>query len=149
MGRNGKVLGGLFFGHAEVGVFTESSEHIVMSIAGPAGIALENARLQRELKDNAGKYQQLASAERAARSEAERVGKMKDEFLATLSHELRTPLNVILGWSQLLQRNPADAKMLHEGLGIVERNARVQNQLISDLLDMSRIISGKVSRPLK
>ncbi len=144
IGRNGEVLGGLFFGHANVGVFTENSEHIVTSIAGPAGIALENAKLQQEQKDTANKYQQLATAERAARSEAERVGKMKDEFLATLSHELRTPLNAILGWAQLLQRNPPSPEMLDEGLGVVERNARVQNQLISDLLDMSRIISGKI-----
>ena len=67
---------------------------------------------------------------------------MKDEFLATLSHELRTPLNAILGWAQLLQRDSTE--MLPEGLEIIERNARVQNQLIGDLLDMSRIISGKV-----
>ena len=67
---------------------------------------------------------------------------MKDEFLATLSHELRTPLNAILGWAQLLQRDSSE--MLPEGLEIIERNARVQNQLIGDLLDMSRIISGKV-----
>ena len=65
IGRNGAVLGGLFFGHAKVGVFTESSERIVTSIAGSAGIALENVRLQQQLKDTASKYQQLAAAERA------------------------------------------------------------------------------------
>ena len=91
--------------------------------------------------------QQLAIAlesERAARTEAERVGRMKDEFLATLSHELRTPLNAILGWSQLLRQGASDPQDLTEGLEIIERNARVQTQLIEDLLDMSRIISGKV-----
>src|SRR5262249_2312222 len=87
---------------------------------------------------------QLLSAERAARSEAERIGRMKDEFLATLSHELRTPLNAILGWSQLLQHDPPTEAMLTEGLEVIERNARVQTQLINDLLDMSRIISGKL-----
>ena len=69
---------------------------------------------------------------------------MKDEFLATLSHELRTPLNAILGWSQLIRRGMDDKETLEEGISVIERNARVQVQLIEDLLDMSRIISGKV-----
>jgi signal transduction histidine kinase/ActR/RegA family two-component response regulator len=86
----------------------------------------------------------LFEAERVARIEAERASRMKDEFLANLSHELRTPLNAILGWSQILasgSRNDAD---LSEGLQTIERNARAQTQIIEDLLDMSRIISGKV-----
>jgi PAS domain S-box-containing protein len=86
----------------------------------------------------------LLESERAARSEAERAGRMKDEFLATLSHELRTPLNAILGWSQLMRRKGMKPEDLQEGLDVIERNARVQTQLIEDLLDMSRIISGKV-----
>jgi PAS domain S-box-containing protein len=86
----------------------------------------------------------LLSSERAARSEAERAGRMKDEFLATLSHELRTPLNAILGWSQVMRQGKMNAQDLQEGLDVIERNARVQTQLIEDLLDMSRIISGKV-----
>ncbi len=69
---------------------------------------------------------------------------MKDEFLATLSHELRTPLNAILGWSQILALGSRDEEDLAEGLKIIERNARAQTQIIEDLLDMSRIISGKV-----
>jgi CheY-like chemotaxis protein len=67
---------------------------------------------------------------------------MKDEFLATLSHELRTPLNAILGWSQILRNNPKPED-IEEGIQVIERNARVQTQIIEDLLDMSRIISGK------
>ncbi len=86
----------------------------------------------------------LLEAERAARGEAERAGQMKDEFLATLSHELRTPLNAVLGWAQLLQMPSASAKEMAEGVTIIERNARAQAQIIEDLLDMSRIISGKV-----
>ena len=97
-----------------------------------------------EQQANAREKEELLAAERAARSEAERVNRMKDEFLSTLSHELRTPLNAILGWSQLIQRSKGDAETLEEGLGVIERNARVQTQLIEDLLDMSRIISGKV-----
>lgn len=85
----------------------------------------------------------LLESERAARSEAERTSRLKDEFLATLSHELRTPLNAILGWSQMLRRQSSDPDML-EGLEVIERNSRVQTQLIEDLLDMSRIISGKM-----
>ncbi len=89
--------------------------------------------------------EELLASERAARTQAERSSRMKDEFLATLSHELRTPLNAILGWSQLLSSGPAPTEEdLREGLNVIERNARVQTQLIEDLLDMSRIISGKV-----
>jgi signal transduction histidine kinase/ActR/RegA family two-component response regulator len=86
----------------------------------------------------------LLEAERAAREEAERAGQMKDEFLATLGHELRTPLNAVLGWAQLLQMPSVDPKEMAEGVTIIERNARAQAQIIEDLLDMSRIISGKV-----
>jgi PAS domain S-box-containing protein len=85
--------------------------------------------------------------ERAARSQAEHASRMKDEFLATLSHELRTPLNAILGWAQLLRRganDPAHADDLAQGLETIERNARAQTQLIEDLLDMSRVVAGKL-----
>ena len=87
----------------------------------------------------------LLERERAARQDLEHAGRMKDEFLATLSHELRTPLNAILGWAQVMQLSsdsiPND---LREGVAIIERNARAQTQIIDDLLDMNRIISGKV-----
>jgi signal transduction histidine kinase/ActR/RegA family two-component response regulator len=84
------------------------------------------------------------ASERAARAEAEHAGRMKDEFLSTLSHELRTPLNAILGWSQIIKRAPSGSEEIPQGLEVIERNARVQAQIIDDLLDMSRIISGKV-----
>ncbi len=87
---------------------------------------------------------QILESERAARAEAERVSVLKDEFLATLSHELRTPLNAILGWSQILRTRSTEDKELTEGIEVIERNTRVQMQLIEDLLDMSRIISGKL-----
>ncbi|HSI03876.1 MAG TPA: ATP-binding protein, partial [Myxococcota bacterium] len=83
------------------------------------------------------------------RAESERVSHMKDEFLATLSHELRTPLNAILGWSELLKADGlADATRL-QAVEIIDRNARVQTRLIEDLLEMSRIISGKVRLDLQ
>lgn len=87
---------------------------------------------------------QLLENERLARSEAERASQLKDEFLATLSHELRTPLNAILGWSQLILSGNMKKEDIHRGLETIERNARAQNKLIEDLLEMSSIISGKV-----
>ncbi len=85
----------------------------------------------------------LLTAERTAREEAERVVRMKDEFLATLSHELRTPLSAMLGWAQLMRRRELNAAEKAAGLEAIERNAKAQQQLIDDLLDMSRIVSGK------
>ena len=86
----------------------------------------------------------LLASERVARASAEHTSRMKDEFLATLSHELRTPLTSILGWAQILRKGPPTAEDLVQGLETIERNARAQTQLIEDLLDMSRIISGKL-----
>jgi signal transduction histidine kinase/CheY-like chemotaxis protein len=86
--------------------------------------------------------QNMLTRERMARDEAEHLSAMKDEFLATLSHELRTPLNAILGWASMLQRGVKDEATLRRGLDAIERNARAQGQLIDDLLDMSRIVSG-------
>ncbi len=86
----------------------------------------------------------LLESERAARMVAERASRMKDEFLATLSHELRTPLNAVLGWSQILKTATASAQELEKGLAVIERNARAQTRIIEDLLDMSRIVSGKM-----
>jgi signal transduction histidine kinase/CheY-like chemotaxis protein len=92
----------------------------------------------------------LLRAERA-RAEAEAANRIKDEFLATLSHELRTPLTSLLGWSSVLREAKRDEKVLAQGLDAIDRNARVQAQLIDDLLDVSRIVSGKLNldvRPL-
>jgi PAS domain S-box-containing protein len=88
--------------------------------------------------------QTVLEQEQAARLEAERASRIKDEFLATLSHELRTPLNAILGWSQIIRPGISSTDEVAEGLAIIQRNARMQTQIISDLLDMSRIISGKI-----
>ena len=100
-------------------------------------------RAEAALQRAAEERKMLLESERAARTAAERMSDVKDEFLATLSHELRTPLNAILGWTQLLRSAPEGADYL-KGLETIERNARVQTQLIDDLLDMSRITSGKV-----
>jgi signal transduction histidine kinase/CheY-like chemotaxis protein len=86
----------------------------------------------------------VGDGERTKLAESERLGRIKDEFLANLSHEIRTPLNAILGWSQLLQPGITSNADLVEGLDVITRNARTQARLIDDLLDMSRIISGKM-----
>ena len=83
-------------------------------------------------------------SERAARGEAERASRTKDEFLATLSHELRTPLNAVLGWTQVLRKSRELSADSINAVTVIERNARAQAQIIEDLLDMSSIISGKV-----
>jgi len=83
--------------------------------------------------------------EQAARQQAEVANRMKDEFLATLSHELRTPLNSILGWAKLLRTRTFDEATTHRALETIERNAQAQAQLIEDMLDVSRIVTGKLS----
>ena len=102
------------------------------------------ARDVTDVKRVALEREQLLRSEQSARLEAERVSRMKDEFLATLSHELRTPLNAILGWAQLLRSGSVAQNEWMEGLETIERNARAQAQLVEELLDISRIISGKV-----
>ncbi|MCT7951181.1 PAS domain S-box protein [Ancylothrix sp. C2] len=88
---------------------------------------------------------QLLIREQAAREQAEKANRVKDEFLAVLSHELRSPLNAILGWAQMLRSRKCNEAMTSKALETIERNARLQSQLIEDLLDVSRILRGKVS----
>ena len=149
--HTGEVIGGLFFGHPEPGIFTARSERLIVGIAAQAAIAIDNARLFQTLRDReeqlervAAEREQFLRSERAARSEAERLGHLKDEFLATLSHELRTPLNAIQGWTMLLKDRDASPEDRNRGLETIERNVRVQTQIVNDLLDMNRIISGKL-----
>jgi PAS domain S-box-containing protein len=87
---------------------------------------------------------QWLAREKAARARAEEASRLKDDFLATVSHELRNPLNAILGWSAVLRTGRIDAEKIAQGLEIIERNARNQSQLIEDLLDVSRIVAGKL-----
>lgn len=86
----------------------------------------------------------LLDAEREARAQAEAANRTKDEFLATLSHEMRTPLNAILGWAQLLRMGGVQGEDVGDAVETIERNARAQAQLVEDLLDLSRIITGKL-----
>jgi len=104
----------------------------------------ERKRVEQALRESEERLAELLASERAARSDAEHANRIKDEFLSTVSHELRTPLNAILGYSQLLQRGTMTDDEFNDGLSVIERNARSQAQIIEDLLDMSRIMSGKV-----
>lgn len=84
-----------------------------------------------------------------ALEDAEQANKLKDEFLANLSHELRTPLSPIIGWARILERNPEDTRIISQALPIIIRNAKAQIRLVEDLLDMSRIITGKMRLEIK
>jgi PAS domain S-box-containing protein len=104
----------------------------------------ERRRTETERLAHAAERERLLEAERVARTDAERASRVKDDFVAMVSHELRTPLNAILGWTQLMHQRPDDASVRERGLDVVSRNTRIQVQLISDLLDVSRIVSGKL-----
>jgi PAS domain S-box-containing protein len=135
--RSGEVLGGLFFGAPTARVFTERHARIVEGLAAQASIAMDNARLYESAQ------RARTEAERLYR-EAQESSRLKDEFLATVSHELRTPLTAILGWAHMLRTGQFEGAAARHAFETVERNARAQAQLIDDLLDVSRIITGKL-----
>ena len=130
-------------------------KNIEASVAQTEAARLHVEELSRyitELQRSEEAREQLLLRAERARAEAEAANRMKDEFLATLSHELRTPLTSLLGWSSVLREAKRDEKVLNQGLEAIDRNARVQAQLIDDLLDVSRIVSGKLNldvRPLE
>ena len=121
--RSGEVIGGLFFGHPDVGRFTEHHEQLALGTAAWASVALENSRLYLGLQD---------------------ANRLKDEFLATLSHELRTPLNAILGYANMIKSGAVASENKQRAIDTIERNARSLAKLVEDVLDVSRIISGKM-----
>jgi signal transduction histidine kinase/DNA-binding response OmpR family regulator len=121
-GRDGTNLGVVYLADRYEDEFTNDDEAIVVQLAQMTSIAIENSLYAEEREAN----------------------RLKDEFLATLSHELRTPLNAILGWTQLLRMDGADPAEVGHGLEVIERNARSQTKLIEDLLDVSRITTGKL-----
>lgn len=131
MGRDGQNIGLIQLSDKrDGGDFTPEDESVLVQIAQILSVAIENKRLFDETQ--------------RAYEEAKRTNKMKDEFLATLSHELRTPLNAILGHAELLQLEEPGSAEFHESLETIKRNARAQTELIDDLLDVSRIITGKL-----
>jgi len=115
-----------------------------------SALAAANESLERRVAERTHALEQaeqrlhrMLSIERDARVEAERMGRMKDEFLLTLSHELRTPLSAIFGWTQMLKRR-SDPKLVEQAVEVIDRNVRIQTQLIEDLLDMSAIVAGRM-----
>ncbi|HMA38417.1 MAG TPA: ATP-binding protein [Chloroflexia bacterium] len=108
-------------------------------------VDIENARLRHEVQQALAAWEELLAREQQARADAEHANRMKDEFLATVSHELRTPLTTIIAWSQRLRKSRRDELTVARGLEIIERNAKIQAQLVEDILDVSRVIVGKLS----
>jgi PAS domain S-box-containing protein len=125
-----RVEGLLYVDNCSPRPFTDEDETMCMRLAGHAAIAIRNAELFRREQD--------------ARAEAETANRAKDQFLAVVSHELRTPLNAMTGWVRLLRSNRFDERQRLHGLDVIERNARLQAQLINDLLDVSRFPAGKL-----
>jgi signal transduction histidine kinase len=115
----------------------ESTRDVVAAVLSTVRAALRSRARQYEVRD-------LLVALHRARSEAESANRLKDEFLATLSHELRTPLNAILGWTSMLTRGQVEQERLPRVFEALDRNAQSQAQLIADVLDVSRIITGKL-----
>ncbi|MEG4089574.1 ATP-binding protein [Microcoleus sp. Pol12B4] len=127
---------------------TRSYEYIFVPVFDAEGAVEMVAGVTRDITDRKqaeAEREKLLQQEQSAREVAETANRIKDEFLAVLSHELRSPLNPILGWSKLLQQNKLGAAKTASALASIERNAQLQLQLIDDLLDISRILSGKLS----
>ncbi|MBW4556207.1 MAG: GAF domain-containing protein [Trichormus sp. ATA11-4-KO1] len=127
----GRAVGGMSFAFIEPQQLDEERQGFILSLAQQCAQAITRSRLY--------------EAESTARSAAEAANRVKDEFLAVLSHELRSPLNPILGWSRLLQNNKLDKAKTAQALATIERNAKLQSELIEDLLDVSRILQGKLN----
>ena len=124
LSRTGKVHGGLFLGHPDPGVFVERHERLAVGVAGWAALAMDNGNLY---------------------GEAQRANMEKDQFLATLSHELRTPLNAIVGWLSMLRRPEVMSSAgVPKAWTAIDRNTTALIELVEDLLDVSRIATGKI-----
>nr|WP_309232607.1 PAS domain S-box protein [Cylindrospermum sp. FACHB-282] len=127
----GKTIGGLGLSFATALAFNQEDRGFMFTLGQQCALAIARA--------------QLYEAEKESRAEAETANRIKDEFLAVLSHELRTPLNPILGWAKLLRTRKHDEATVNRALETIERNAKLQTQLVEDLLDVSRILRGKLS----
>ena len=142
--RSSEVLGGLFFAHPNPDVFTERDEIVVAGLAAQAAVAMDNARLYETTKRARAEAERAAFENERLYRQAEESSRLKEEFLATISHELRTPLSAILGWARMLRLGQLSDEHAAKALDTIERNARAQAQLVDDLLDVSRIITGKL-----
>jgi signal transduction histidine kinase/ActR/RegA family two-component response regulator len=142
--RSGEVIGGLFFGHSQPGMFSARIEELISTFAGQAAIAIDNARLYDMAQKAAEERESLLASERAARAEAERHNKMKDEFLAMLAHELRNPLAPISSAAQLLRLSDVNEGIRLKASSIISRQVRHMTELVDDLLDVSRVTRGLI-----
>ncbi len=135
--QRNRILGTLSLNAADSGRrYDERDVGLALELSARIGAFLENAALYE-------RAQAAAASAAAAAQQAETAGRLKDEFLATVSHELRTPLNAILGWSSLLKAR-TDQSSIEKGVDVIHRNAKAQSKLIEDILDVSRIITGKL-----
>ena len=132
---DGRVGGLLYVTNRAPRPFSDRDETVLLSLSDHAAVAIRNAR--------------LLATQHAALAEAERANRAKDEFLATLSHELRTPLTAMLGWVRMLRSGRLASDQAQGALEVIERNTRLQAQLINDLLDVSRIVAGKLQLDLR
>jgi PAS domain S-box-containing protein len=130
MATMGRIVGTVEVQSYENHVYREEHITAMKMAANLAAVAIENMR--------------LFQYETSARAAAEEASRLKDEFLATLSHELRTPLTAILGWASMLRANRLNEKTFNMAVEIIERNARTQQQIVDDIIDVSRIITGKL-----
>ncbi|WP_177207860.1 ATP-binding protein [Massilia yuzhufengensis] len=142
--RSGEVLGGLFFGHSRTHMFDERTEQLITGFVAQAAVAIDNARLYELAQRAAAEREGILASERAARAEAERHSKMKDEFLAMLAHELRNPLAPITNAAQLLKMPTVDENLRLKAGNIISRQVRHMTELVDDLLDVSRVTRGLV-----
>lgn len=132
-----EVLGVIEFFSREIGEPDDELLKLVAGIGGQIGQFTKRKRAEEERAE-------LLGRERAARTDAEKANRLKDEFLATVSHELRTPLNAVIGWSRMLKSGRLDSESFNHALEVIERNAWAQKQIIEDILDVSRVITGKL-----
>jgi signal transduction histidine kinase/CheY-like chemotaxis protein len=142
--RTGNVIGGLFFGHSAIGIFTERTELIIVGVAAQAAVAIDNARLYEVAQKAAEERETLLTSERTARAEAERLNRMKDEFLAMLAHELRNPLAPIGNAAELLILRASTEPWAKQTGTIIKRQVAHMRHLLDDLLDVSRVTHGLV-----
>ena len=131
------VLGVIEFFSREIRQPDEELLNVMTALGDQIGQFKERTRAERELA-------LLFGREKLARADAEQANRLKDEFLATLSHELRTPLNAVIGWSRMLRSGRLDKESSHHALEVIERNAWAQQQIVEDILDVSRVITGKL-----
>ncbi|MDB5742100.1 MAG: hypothetical protein JWR68_415 [Polaromonas sp.] len=143
--RHGAVIGGLFFGHPEPGVFAERTERLMVGIASQAAVAIDNARLYEAAQKSAAERELLLISEQGARRVAEEQNNSKDAFLAMLGHELRNPLSAISAGLTVIQRAGPASDKAARAFDIIRRQNTHLVRMVDDLLDTARMLAGKIA----